>query len=590
MRPVTADAHPTSTRDEQARAAGILRTYLFSPDHKMIGLQLLFSALLWCVAGGFLALGIRWQLAFPWRPMPLLGEWLASPEGGQIAPEHYTMLVTMHASIMIFFVMIPVLVGVFGSFLIPLMIGADDMAFPVFNRLRFWFLWPAFLLMGMSFFVAGGAAHGGWTSYPPLSMIQAEAPGSWNGQTLWLMGLAMVGISLMMGSINDMTTILQMRAPGMTMFRLPMTIWGMFITAILQAIAWPVLMAVIFMQMSDRMLGTFFFLPSGAISGNAAMASGGSPLLPWEPLFWCLPAVCLMILPAIGMVSDMLSCFARKPLFGYKPLIYSISGLGGLGLIVWGYHLLVSGMHGTLGMTFMVSTRMIALPGVIIAFSWLGTFWGGKIQFTTPMLFAMSFVLMFVLGGLSGIFMGAAPVDVLVHNTCFAVAHFHYVLFCAAAMGALGGIYYWFPKMFGRRMNDSWGKIHFVMTFILMNGAFYPMYILGMKDFPRRVADPYYYDTFRNLLELNQFMSYGAFLLAGFQVVFLANFFWSMFLGPPAGRNPWNANGLEWQTPSPPGYGNFDFQPVVYRTPYEYGSSEVEEDYYPQTQPPPVVR
>jgi cytochrome c oxidase subunit 1 len=385
-----------------------------------------------------------------------------------------------------------------------------------------------------------------------------------------------------------MTTIIQMRAPGMTMFRLPMTIWGMFITAILQAFALPVLTAAGFMQLADRMLGTGFFLAPGATAGNAAVASGGGQPLLWQHLFWFYshPAVYIMILPAMGMVSDIISCFARKPLFGYKPMVYSISGIAGLGFIVWGHHMFVSGMNAALGMTFMVSTMMIALPSAIKTFNWLGTLWGGKIQFTTPMLFAMSFVSMFIIGGLSGIFMAATPVDIFIHDTYFIVAHFHYVLFCGTAMAVFGGIYYWFPKMFGRMMNDSWGKVHFAATFILMNGVFYPMHILGMKGFPRRLADPYHYDTFRNLLELNQIMSYCAFLLVGVQVIFFVNFFGSMFFGPRAGRNPWHANGLEWQAPSPPGHGNFDFQPAIYRGPYEYGSPEVEEDYYPQTQPP----
>jgi len=589
MSTVTIDVPASAAHGEHAHTAGFLRTYVFSLDHKVIGLQFLFSSLIWFVVGGLLAMAIRWQLAFPWRPMPVLGHWLAAPEGGQIAPENYTMLVTMHASIMIFFVIIPVLAGAFGNFLIPLMIGADDMAFPVLNMLSYWFMWPAFMFMGSSFFVVGGAAQGGWTSYPPLSVIQAAAPGSLNGQTLWLMGLTMVGISSMLGSVNYMTTIIQMRAPGMTMFRLPMTIWGMFITAVLQAFALPVLTAAGLMQLMDRLLGTGFFLTPGATAGNAAVASGGGQPLLWQHLFWFYshPAVYIMVLPAMGMVSDIISCFARKPLFGYKPMVYSICGIAGLGFVVWGHHMFVSGMNPALGMTFMVSTMMIALPSAIKTFNWLGTLWGGKIRFTTPMLFAMSFVSMFIIGGLSGIFMAATPIDIFIHDTYFIVAHFHYILFCGTAMAVFGGIYYWFPKMFGRMMNDSWGKVHFVATFILMNCVFYPMHILGMNGFPRRLADPYHYRTFHHLLGLNQFMSYSAFLMMGVQVIFFVNFFWSIFFGPRAGRNPWHANGLEWQAPSPPGHGNFDFQPIIYRGPYEYGSPEVKEDYYPQTQPPP---
>ncbi len=588
MSTAIADAH-SDAHAEHGHGGGFLSTYVFSLDHKIIGLQFLFSSLIWFFVGGMLALGVRWQLAFPWKVMPILGNMLAGPEGGQISPETYTMLVTMHATVMIFFVIIPVLTGAFGNFLIPLMIGADDMAVPTLNMLSYWFMWPAFIAMGTSFFVEGGASQGGWTAYPPLSVLTEAAPGSGMGQTLWLIGLTLVGISSMMGSVNYMTTIIQMRAPGMTMFRLPMTIWAMFITAILQAFALPVLTAAGFMQLTDRLIGTGFFLAEGATANNSGLASGGGQPLLWQHLFWFYshPAVYIMILPAMGMVSDIISCFARKPLFGYKPMVYSISGIAGLGFIVWGHHMFVSGMNPMLGMTFMVSTMMIALPSAIKTFNWLGTMWGGKIQYTTPMLFAISFVSMFIIGGLSGIFMAATPIDIFIHDTYFIVAHFHYVLFSGTAMAVFGGIYYWFPKMFGRMMNDSWGKVHFALTFILLNCVFYPMHILGMLGFPRRLADPYHYETFRNLLPLNQFISYCAFALVGLQIIFVINFFGSMFFGSRAGRNPWNSNGLEWQAPSPPGHGNFDFQPIIHRGPYEYGSPEVEEDYYPQTQPPP---
>jgi cytochrome c oxidase subunit 1 len=569
-------------------APSFLKTYVFSLDHKIIGLQFLFSTLIWFIVGGMLALGVRWQLAWPWSPMPILGNLVGHAEGGQIPPETYTMLVTMHATVMIFFVIIPVLAGAFGNFLIPLMIGADDMAFPTLNMLSYWFMWPAFLVVGASFFVEGGAAQSGWTSYPPLSALFDAAPGSGTGQTCWLIGVTLVGVSSMLGSVNYMTTIIQMRAPGMTMFRLPMTIWAMFITATLQAFALPVLTAAGLMQVTDRLLGTGFFLADGATANNAAMQAGGGQPLLWQHLFWFYshPAVYIMILPAMGMVSDMLSCFSRKPLFGYKPMVYSIAGIAGLGFIVWGHHMFVSGMNPALGLTFMVSTMMIALPSAIKTFNWLGTMWGGKIQFTTPMLFSIAFVSMFIIGGLSGIFMAATPVDIFIHDTYFIVAHFHYVLFTGTAMAVFGAIYFWFPKMFGRMMNDQWGKIHFALTFILMNCVFFPMHILGMRGFPRRLADPYHYDTFRDLMPLNQFMSWCAFLLVGVQIIFVINFFYSIFFGPRAGRNPWHANGLEWQAPSPPGHGNFDFQPVIYRGPYEYGSPEVDVDYYPQTQPP----
>ena len=566
-----------------------ISTYVFSRDHKIIGLQFLFSTLLWFLVGGLLALGIRWQLAWPWSGMPVIGPMLFSGEGGQISPEFYTTLFTMHATVMIFFVIIPILAGAFGNYLIPLMIGADDMAFPTLNMLSYWFMWPAFLCIGASFFWPPYGAGGGWTSYPPLSSVVEAAPGSLSAQTLWLLGITFVGVSSMMGSVNYMTTIIQMRAPGMTMFRLPLTIWAMFITAILQAFALPVLTAAGVMQLTDRLLGTGFFVPEGLVVNNSLPHSGGGQPLLWQHLFWFYshPAVYIMILPAMGMVSDMISCFARKPIFGYKPMVFSISGIAGLGFIVWGHHMFVSGMNPILGMTFMVSTMMIALPSAVKVFNWLGTVWGGQVQYTTPMLFAISFVSMFIIGGLSGIFMAATPVDIFIHDTYFIVAHFHYVLFAGTAMAVFGAIYFWFPKMFGRMMNESLGKLHFFLTFTFLNGTFYTMHILGARGFPRRLADPYDYETFSNLQPMNQFMTICAIAMVASQVIFAANFVYSIFFGAQVGRNPWRSNGLEWTAPSPPGHGNFDFQPVVYRGPYEYGSPEVDTDYYPQIQPPP---
>ncbi|PQO27747.1 cbb3-type cytochrome c oxidase subunit I [Blastopirellula marina] len=589
MSSITADGHATHAHSSSEFGVGeFITTYVFSRDHKVIGIQFLFSTLLWFLVGGLLAIGIRWQLAWPWSDMPVIGPMLFSAEGGQISPEFYTMLFTMHATVMTFLVIIPILAGAFGNYLIPLMIGADDMAFPTLNMLSYWVMWPAFFLFGGSFFVAGNGASSGWTSYPPLSSVSEAAPGSGLAQTMWLMGLTCVGISSMMGSVNYLTTIIQMRAPGMTMMRLPLTIWGMFITALLQAFALPVLTAAGLMQLLDRVAGTGFFIPEALSVNNSAMAPGGGQPLLWQHLFWFYshPAVYIMILPAMGMVSDILCCFARKPLFGYKPMVYAMNGIAGLGFIVWGHHMFVSGMNPGLGMTFMVATMMIALPSAVKTFNWLGTIYGGKIEFTTPMLFSLAFVSMFVVGGLSGIFMAATPVDIFIHDTYYIVAHFHYVLFGGTAMAVFGAIYFWFPKMFGRTMNEFWGKTHFLLTFIFLNGTFFTMHILGAVGFPRRLADPYHYETFRHLQPINQFMTICAILMVASQIPFILNFFYSMFFGPKAGRNPWRANGLEWQAPSPPGHGNFDFQPIVYRGPYEYGSPETDEDYYPQTQPP----
>jgi cytochrome c oxidase subunit 1 len=567
-----------------------LFTYVFATDHKVIAMQFLFSSLAWFVVGGLLALAVRWQLAWPWSDMPIFGNLLFADVGGQISPEFYTMLFTMHATIMIFFVIIPILAGAFGNFLIPLMIGAEDMAFPRLNMLSFWFMWPAFGCMILSFFMPGYGPSSGWTSYPPLSVLVDSAPGSGNAQTLWVLGLIFVGVSSMMGSINYITTIVQMRAPGMTMFRLPMTIWGLFITAIMQAFALPVLTAALLMQLSDRVLQTGFFLPENISVNNELAASGGGQVLLWQHLFWFYshPAVYIMILPAMGMVSDIISCFSRKPLFGYRPMVYAITSIAGLGFIVWGHHMFISGMNHTLAMSFMVSTMLIALPSGVKVFNWIATLWGGRLHLTTPMLFCVGFVSMFVIGGLSGIVMSAPPVDIVVHDTYYIVAHLHYVLFGASVLGVFGAIYFWFPKMFGRMMNDSLGKVHFLLTFVFLNGTFFPMHFLSRM--PRRIADPYVYDGLKDLLPLNQFMTICAFAMAASQILFVVNFFGSLFFGKRAGPNPWNANTLEWTAPSPPGHGNFTQQPIVCRGPYEYSHPDVEEDFLPQSESRPESR
>jgi cytochrome c oxidase subunit 1 len=565
---------------------GFVRKYVFSTDHKIIGVQFLITTLLMLMVGGALALGVRWQLAFRWSSMPLVGELIFAQQGGQISPEFYTMLFTMHATVMIFLVIIPVLAGAFGNFLIPLMIGADDMAFPTLNMLSYWFMPPAIFCFFSSFFAGGGPAAG-WTSYPLLSAIAEAAPGSGWAQNWWLLGVTCIGFSSMLGSINYMTTIINMRAPGMTLFRMPLTIWSMFITAILQAFALPVLTAAGFMLLGDKLFGTCFFIPAGVIVNNADPTIGGGQPLLWQHLFWFYshPAVYIMLLPAMGMVSDMLSCMSRKPIFGYKPMVFSLAAIAGLGFIVWGHHMFTSGMNPALGMTFMISTMMIALPSAIKVFNWIGTMWGGRLQYNTVMLNCIAFVSLFIVGGLSGIFMAAVPVDIYIHDTYFIVAHFHYILFGATLFGVFGAIPFWFPKMFGRMMNDTVGKFHFVLTFIGFNGTFFPMHMLGVAGMPRRYADPYIHPYLEHLGPMNQFMTVSAIIMGFAQFLLLANFFYSIFKGPKCGRNPWNANGLEWTAPSPPGHGNFDILPLVYRGPYEYASpmSGESEDYLPQT-------
>ena len=520
---------PTDTRPDHDHGHGddhihpaprhFIFKYVFSHDHKIIGLQFLFSGLIFFVLGGLLAMAVRWQLAWPWKPIPILSQalWSSPSLGYQMPPEFYNKLFTMHATIMIFFVIIPILTGAFGNFLIPLMIGARDMAFPRLNMLSYWFMWPAFVIITYSFFVEGGSAEAGWTSYPILTIARWSTPGSLNGQTLWLLALLFAGISSLMGSINYITTIVMLRAPGMKMFRMPMTVWAMFITALLQAFALPVLTSALIMQTLDRVVGTNFFSPVGWTVANAPpVVGGGGPLL-FQHLFWFYshPAVYVMILPAMGMVSDIIATNSRKPLFGYKPMVLAIAGIAGLGFIVWGHHMFQSGMNPALGATFMLSTMMIALPSAIKVFNWLGTMWGGRIQYTSAMLNAMAFVAMFIIGGLSGIFMAATPVDMHIHDTYFIVGHIHYVLFGGSMFGIFAAIYYWFPKMFGRMMNEKLGLIHFILTFIFFNGTFFLMHIIGMHGHPRRIADPTIYPYLQGagVIGMNQFMTYNAFLL-----------------------------------------------------------------------------
>jgi cytochrome c oxidase subunit 1 len=453
------------------------------------------------------------------------------------------------------------------------MVGARDMAFPVRNMLSYWLAVPAFLIMMSAFFVTGGPAAAGWTSYPPLSGLADMVPGSEIGQSLWLVSLFILGTSSIMGAINYITTIVMLRAKGMTMFRLPMTIWALFITAVLVTLATPVLASALVLLFLDRTISTHFFLPEG----------GGHPVL-WQHIFWFYshPAVYIMILPAMGMASDIISCFARKPLFGYRPMVYSIMAIAGLGFIVWGHHMFISGMNPTVGLAFMTSTMMIALPSAIKTFNWLGTIWRGDLHLTAPMLNALAFVSTFVIGGLTGIYSAATPVDVFIHDTYWIVGHIHYVLFGGSVFGVFAAIQFWFPKMFGRMMNDTLGKWHFVLTFISFNCVFFPMFILGAYGMPRRLADPYVYELFQPLQGINQFMTYSVYILGATQLILAYNIISSLFWGKKASQNPWHANSLEWAAPSPPPHGNFEAIPVVYRGPYEFAVPQVKEDYLPQ--------
>ena len=563
------DAHPHH---------GFFRTYVWTHDHKMIGMQYLFASMFFGAISGLLAMGVRWQLGFPGKPFPLIGHFLPSNvvgSDGAFLPGGYNMLVTMHATIMVFFVIMPLLIGVFGNYL---KIGAPDMAFPFFNELSFWlFLLSGFILLG-SFWAPAGAAQSGWTSYAPLSSDPHYQP-TQLGQTMWGVAIFINGLASIAGAFNYITTIVNMRCPGMTMFRLPLSVWSLFVTAFLLLLAVPVLSAAAAMLALDLNAGTTFF--------SGQWGTGGQPLL-WQHLFWFFghPEVYIMILPAMGLVSEILPVFTRKPIFGYRAMVFSMVGIGVLGFIVWGHHMFVSGMHPVLSAAFSLSTMVIAVPSAIKVFNWMGTVWKGSIRFTTPMCFCLAFVSMFVIGGLSGIFMASTPVDQFIHHTYFIVAHFHYVLFGGSLFSLFAGIYFWYPKMFGRMMNEKLGKWHFWLMFIFFNLTFFPMHTMGLAGMMRRIADPTQYEHLRNLQPLQQFISISAFGLGASFLVFWWNFFYSLFKGEKAPNNPWRATTLEWTLPSPVTlHGNFEKTPHVYHGPYEYSVPGMEEDYLPQNVP-----
>lgn len=567
-----------------------VRRYIFSIDHKVIGMQYLFTTLFFLVFGGFLAMLIRWQLAYPWEPVPIVGKYLftQSDPKGSVSAESYIMLVTMHGTIMVFFVVAPMLVGAFGNFLIPLMIGARDMAFPFLNMLSYWFFFLAGVVLVAGFAVPNGAAAAGWTSYPPLSAVKDAVPGSLHGQDVWLLALTLFAISSLMGAINILATIINMRAPGLTWMRLPLFVWAQFIVAILLLLSFPVATAGFFMLISDRFLGTAIFLPQGTAIGSVPTAIGGGRVLLWQHIFWFLghPEVYILVLPAMGMVSDMLATFSRKPVFGYVSMVGAMAAIAFLGFIVWAHHMFQTGMNPLMDMAFMTSTMLIALPSGIKVFNWLATIWRGTLRLTTPMLFALAFVAMFIIGGLSGLFMASTPVDIHVHDTYFIVAHFHYIVFAGTMMASFGGLIYWFPKMYGRLMNEFWGKVHFALTFVALNCVFFPMHLLGLAGHMRRIADPYTYDFLKPLHPVNTFISISAFVLGASQLIFVINYFYSMARGKKAGDNPWESNTLEWQTSSPVPHHNFDVIPVVHHGPYEYGHPNGNgRDWIPQTDP-----
>lgn len=573
---------------------GFWRKYVFSTDHKIIAIQYLITAMAMAVVGGFLSMLMRYQLGWPQALSPTLAKIFPVAYNGQVMePGFYISLVTMHGTIMVFFLFTAVLTGGFGNFLIPLQIGARDMAFPFLNALSYWVFLISCIVIFAALFVTSGAPMGGWTAYAPLSAVPGAAPGQALGMTLWITAIALFSVSGLMGALNYITTILTMRAKGLSMMRLPLTQWSLLITATLGLLAFPVLLAAGILLLFDRAGGTSFFIPAGIIMNQMPLDhSGGHPLL-WQHLFWFFghPEVYIVVLPAMGMASDILSTFCRKPIFSYRMMVYSMTAIAALSFIVWGHHMFVSGMNPFLGSVFTLTTLLIAVPSAVKTFNWLGTVWGARIRFTAAGLFAIGFVSMFVSGGLSGIFLGTSAADIQLQDTYFVVAHFHLVMAIAPLFAAFGGLYYWFPKMFGRAMNETLGKIHFWFTFVGAYCVFFPMHNIGVGGQMRRIYDPTQYMFLQPQQPVNVFISISAFVLGAAQLVFLANFFYSLFAGKRVTeRNPWNATTLEWTVPSPPGHGNFgDELPTVHRWAFDYSVPGEKEDFVPQNVPATVT-
>ncbi len=577
----------STTVEHEHPQLGFVRKYIFSTDHKVIGVQYIITAMFMAIVGGLLSMLMRLQLAWPSQPLPTISQLFPTGmAGGVMEPGFYMSLVTMHGTIMVFFLFTAVLTGGFGNFLIPLQIGARDMAFPFLNALSYWtFLVSCVVILG-ALFVAGGPPLGGWTAYAPLSALPEGGAGQADGMTLWIIAIALFAISGLMGGLNYVTTLLTMRTKGMSMMRLPLTQWSIFITAVLGTLAFPVLLAAGILLLFDRMGGTSFFVPAGLVMGEQLLEhTGGNPLL-WQHLFWFFghPEVYIVLLPAMGIASDLLSTFCRKPIFSYRMMVYSMSAIAFLSFIVWGHHMFLSGMSPVLGSVFTLTTLLIAIPSAVKTFNWVGTLWGARIEFKTPMLFALAFVSLFVTGGLSGIFLGTSAADILLHDTYFVVAHFHMVMAVAPLFAAFGGIYFWFPKMFGRMMNDTLGKIHFWISFVGVYCIFFPMHTTGIIGHLRRVYNPLEYDFLAPVEGLNVFISIAAFITGAAQLIFIVNFFSSIWLGRKAGSNPWNATTLEWTVEGVPGHGNFGPElPTVYRCPFDYGLPGAEKDYVMQT-------
>jgi len=559
-----------------------LTKYIWSTDHKIIGLQYGITALLWLLFGFILMLIMRYQLAYPETPIPIVGALLG--DGGLLPPEMYNSLGAMHGTIMIFLGVVPLAFGAFGNYFVPLQIGAIDMAFPKLNAASYWMYFVGSIIMVTGFFVPGGAANSGWTSYPPLSDIATT------GQTVWLCGMVFLITSSLLGSINILATVIQLRAEGMNWMRLPIFVWVQFITAFLLLLAFPPLEAASVLQLMDRLAGTSFFMPSGLVVSGVALSNtgGGSPLL-WQHLFWFLahPEVYVLILPAFGIVVEVIANNTRRPIWGYKSIVYAGIFLGFMSFIVWAHHMFITGMGTTMSSFFQTTTMIISIPSVVILTALFMSLWGGSIRYNTPMLFALGFLPMFGIGGLTGLPLGLAAADIYLHDTYYVIGHFHYVVAPGTIFALFAGIYYWFPKMTGKRMNETLGKLHFFFSLIFMNGVFLPMMAQGLAGVSRRLWDGgEMYAHAAGVLYLNEVMSVSAWLLGMTQIFFIVNMIISL-LGKKTGEdNPWQATTLDWSaTTSPPlGHGNFEVVPTVYRGPYEYSVPGADKDFTPQNE------
>jgi cytochrome c oxidase subunit I len=598
--------HAHATAHEEP---GFWQKYIFSTDHKVIGIQYGVTGLLFLFGGFCLMAMMRWQLAYPGHAIPIVGKLLfrvlgedmvgkdAAGNVGVMMPDLYNSFGAMHGTIMVFLAIVPLAFGAFGNFVTPLQIGAPDMTFPRVNMVSYQFYFMGGVLMLASFFIPGGAAKSGWTSYSPLATV-ADMGTHPNGQTFWIIGMVCLISSSLLGAVNFITTIIQLRAKGLSWMRLPFFVWAQFVTGFLLLLAFPPLEAAAVLQLMDNLLHTSFFLPTGlVVSGqHLHISGGGSPLL-WQHLFWFLghPEVYVLILPGMGIVTEIIACNTRKPIWGYKSMVYSVLTIGFLSFIVWAHHMYLTGMGTRIATFFQTTTMMISIPSVIILTALFISLWGASMRFNTPMLFALGFLPMFGIGGLTGLPLGFNASDIHLHDTYYVIAHFHYVVAPGTIFALFAGIYYWYPKVTGRFMNEFWGRVHFALSFIFMNLVFMPMFYQGMEGLSRRMYDGgSTYAARDGVVGLSQYViglnipiSHAAWALGLAQLPFIINFFWSINRGQRiTSDNPWNATTLEWQTPTPPPHGNFETPVEVFRGPYEYSVPGHATDFTPQNEPP----